>query len=125
MKFHHTSTFQCEKILLIWPKVTLLVCFYQDGKIVGKRGLKRFTETGCVFEDGSEANDIDLVILATGFHPNLDIIDVPDIKGDIKVKFKTKCAKIITPMSSFKLRSCNALQFLQFPSLQLAHSQDH
>ena len=83
----NSFNFQCEKILLIWPKATLLVCLYQDGKIIGKRGLKQFTETGCVFEDGSEANDIDLVILATGFHPNLDIIDVPAIKGGIKVKF--------------------------------------
>ena len=55
--------------------------YIQAGKIIGKRGLKQFTETGCVFEDGSEADDIDLVILATGFNPNLDIIDVPGIKG--------------------------------------------
>ena len=43
--------------------------------------MKYFTENGCVFEDGSEVDDIDIVILATGFSPNLDIIDVPGIKG--------------------------------------------
>ena len=34
-----------------------------------------------MFEDGSEIRDIDLVILATGFDFELDILDVPGLKG--------------------------------------------
>ena len=54
--------------------------------MIPKRGLTRFTENGAVFEDGSEIHDIDLVILATGFDFELDIIDVPGLKGtDLKM----------------------------------------
>ena len=53
----------------------------QEGKVIPKRGLTRFTENGAVFEDGSEIQDIDLVVFATGFDMDLDFIDVPGIKG--------------------------------------------
>ena len=56
----------------------------QNGKVIPKRGLTRFTENGAVFEDGSEIHDIDLVILATGFDMNLDFIDVAGIKGKLQ-----------------------------------------
>ena len=70
---HYTFILQCISLFIL----------YQTGKIVGKRGLKRFTKTGCVFQDDTEVDDIDLVILATGFNPNLDFIEVPGIKGKI------------------------------------------
>ena len=57
------------------------IYYIQEGKVIPKRGLTRFTENGAVFEDGSEIHDIDLVVFATGFDMDLDFIDVPGIKG--------------------------------------------
>ena len=54
---------------------------------IPKRGLKHFTETGAVFEDGSEVHDIDLAVLATGFGVNVDILDVPGFKGSKCMKY--------------------------------------
>ena len=49
--------------------------------MIPKRGLKHFTETGAVFEDGSEVHDTDLVLNCSGFGSNLDIVDLPGFKG--------------------------------------------
>ena len=56
--------------------------------MIPKRSLTRFTENGAVFEDGSEIQDIDLVVFATGFDMDLDFIDVPGIKGKLKQFFR-------------------------------------
>ena len=49
--------------------------------MIPKRGLRHFTETGAVFEDGSEVYDIDLVLICSGFGADLDIVDLPGFKG--------------------------------------------
>ena len=55
--------------------------FYQAGKVILTRGIKHFTETSAVFEDGSEIHDIDLVFICAGFGADLDIVDLPGFKG--------------------------------------------
>ena len=85
--------------------------FYQTGKIIPKRGLKRFTENGAVFEDGTEVHDIDLVILSTGFGVNLDILDVPGFKGTTYLSqtvynepvILVKCMNVEIEYSTFKI----------------------
>ena len=47
-----------------------------------------------MFEDGSEIRDIDLVILATGFNFELDILDVPGLKGT-EIQMALKAMKSI------------------------------
>ena len=64
------------------------IYYIQEGKVIPKRGLTRFTENGAVFEDGSEIHDIDLVVFATGFDMDLDFIDVPGIKGRLPQFFR-------------------------------------
>ena len=64
------------------------IYYIQEGKVIPKRGLTRFTENGAVFEDGSEIHDINLVVFATGFDMDLDFIDVPGIKGRLPHSFE-------------------------------------
>ena len=72
--------------------------------MIPKRGLTRFTENGAVFEDGSEINDIDLVVLATGFIYEFDILDVPGFKG-IDIIITIKALRSIFAHISFSLQA--------------------
>ncbi len=49
--------------------------------MIPKRGVQTFTETGVVFGDGSEAHDLDLVVLCTGFESDYSVLDIPGFKG--------------------------------------------
>jgi len=59
-----------------------------SGSVIIKANVSRFTETGVEFEDGTRADDIDYVIMATGYifgFPFLDpsIVEVRDNKVEL------------------------------------------
>ena len=63
-----------------------------------------------MFEDGSEIHDIDLVVLATGFDFELDILDVPGLKGT-QIKMALKAMKSIFAHLSIHFISCSLRNF--------------
>ncbi|XP_046577322.1 flavin-containing monooxygenase 5-like [Haliotis rubra] len=50
------------------------------GAISIKSDIKTFTQTGAIFEDGSEVKDIDVVILATGYNYSFPFLDTSIVK---------------------------------------------
>uniref|UniRef100_A0A0K0DPN8 Flavin-containing monooxygenase n=1 Tax=Angiostrongylus cantonensis TaxID=6313 RepID=A0A0K0DPN8_ANGCA len=45
------------------------------GTVRMKPNIRQFTENGVIFEDGSEVNDVDVIILATGFKFHFPIVE--------------------------------------------------
>ncbi|XP_071498266.1 flavin-containing monooxygenase 1-like [Diadema antillarum] len=59
-----------------------------NGKVKTKPGISRFTENGVVFEDGSEIENLDAVVFATGFKIDTPFVDksiLPDEMGDMEL----------------------------------------
>lgn len=49
-----------------------------SGRVIIKTNVQEFTETGAIFEDGSEVDELDAVVMATGY-----IFGFPFIENDL------------------------------------------
>ncbi|XP_071855610.1 flavin-containing monooxygenase 1-like isoform X2 [Apostichopus japonicus] len=78
--------FRCEELGLIIPSkdgpnptgailndnfINQVLC----GKILPKPSIRRFTDTGVVFNDGSKLEDLDAVMFCTGYHSQVPFLD--------------------------------------------------
>ncbi|CAH1779543.1 unnamed protein product [Owenia fusiformis] len=54
------------------------------GALKMKGGVKEITETGVKFEDGSQIDDIDAIVFATGYRPCIDFLEDPIVSRGIE-----------------------------------------
>ncbi len=58
--------------------------FYEHleaGHIIMKPQIDHLTPVGAVFQDGSCLENLDVIVFATGYYPDYDVIDIQGITG--------------------------------------------
>ena len=53
------------------------------GKVTVKTRAIEFTEHNVKFDDGSQIDNVDIVIYATGFRPDFSFVECDDLQGNV------------------------------------------